>query len=127
MRLKSSFPRARANPCFFGDLPYRIAQYLQGRRTDFLDRLDFPPSSPLRKAIWRMTRTIPYSETRSYSWVAAQAGSPLAGRAVGQAMAANPWPIVVPCHRVIGSDGTLRGFAGGLDMKLRLLELEAGY
>jgi methylated-DNA-[protein]-cysteine S-methyltransferase len=69
-------------------------------------------------------RSIPHGEVRSYGWVARQIGKPKAARAVGQALAANPMPLVVPCHRVIGSDGSLTGFTGGLKMKKRLLELE---
>jgi O-6-methylguanine DNA methyltransferase len=70
------------------------------------------------------TREIPYGQTRSYGWLAARAGKPQAARAVGQAMAANPWPIIVPCHRVVSSNGHLGGYGGGLGMKERLLRLE---
>ncbi len=116
---------AESDVFFFGDLPYRVQQYFEGWRVAFPDRLAFPKCSAFRAAVWRFTQTIPYGETRSYRWLAAQAGNPLACRAVGQAMAENPWPIVVPCHRVIGSAGDLRGVGGGLEMKRRLLELEA--
>jgi O-6-methylguanine DNA methyltransferase len=74
--------------------------------------------------VWQATRIIPCGETRSYGWVAELIWKPKATRAVGQALAANPMPIVVPCHRVIGSDGSLTGFTGGLKMKRRLLEIE---
>ncbi len=67
---------------------------------------------------------MPYGETRSYKWLAGEAGSPRAYRAVGQAMAKNPFPLVVPCHRVVASDGSLGGFSGGLDLKKALLDLE---
>ncbi len=77
-----------------------------------------------QKAVWRATAGIPYGETRSYAWVAKRIGNPRAVRAVGQALGANPVPIIIPCHRVIGSSGKLCGFAGGLALKQRLLELE---
>ncbi|GAI87660.1 unnamed protein product, partial [marine sediment metagenome] len=74
---------------------------------------------------WEETRLIPYGETRSYAWVAKQVGKPKAARAVGQAMGSNPLPIIIPCHRVITSNGKLGGFGGGLEMKRQLLSLEA--
>jgi len=74
--------------------------------------------------VWRMVRNIPCGETRSYGWVAKQLGLPRAARAVGQALARNPVPIVIPCHRVIGSDGNLGGFGGGVKIKKFLLHLE---
>ncbi len=77
-----------------------------------------------QKAVWRATAGISYGETRSYAWVAKKIGNPRAVRAVGQALGANPVPIIIPCHRVIGSSGKLCGFADGLGMKKMLLELE---
>ena len=71
-----------------------------------------------------MVRTIPYGETRSYGWVASHLGLPKAARAVGQALGRNPLPIIIPCHRVISSDGGLGGFGGGLGLKESLLRLE---
>ena len=69
-------------------------------------------------------RSIPYGQTRSYGWLAARAGSPAAARAAGQAMARNPIPLLIPCHRVLGAEGALTGFGGGLRTKRALLELE---
>ena len=87
--------------------------------------LDFAGAPPFHAAAWTACRQIPPGETRSYRWLAAAAGSPQASRAAGQAMARNPWPLVVPCHRVIGSAGKLHGYgAGGLTVKARLLEME---
>jgi len=83
--------------------------------------------TPFQKKVWQALRTIPYGETRSYSEIAAQIGAPKAVRAVGAANGRNPIPIVVPCHRVIGSNGSLVGFGGGLPWKRLLLELEAKY
>jgi O-6-methylguanine DNA methyltransferase len=80
---------------------------------------------PFFGAAWQACRRIPPGETRSYAWLAAAAGRPRAVRAAGQAMARNPWALIIPCHRVIGSDGGLHGYgAGGLKVKARLLEME---
>jgi len=98
--------------------------YFSGKPLDFYGCLDFDGATTFRRAVWEATRTIPYGETRSYAWVAAQIGKPKAARAVGQALGENPLPIIVPCHRVLASDGSLCGFGGGLEMKKRLLELE---
>ena len=87
--------------------------------------LDLAHCPPFFGAAWEACRRIPPGETRSYQWLAEAAGRPLAARAAGQAMAKNPWALVIPCHRVIGSDGGLHGYgAGGLGVKARLLEME---
>lgn len=89
--------------------------------------LDLEGAPPFHRAAWEACRGIPLGETRSYAWLAAAAGSPGAYRAAGQAMARNRVPLVVPCHRVIGSNGGLHGYgAGGLVVKERLLRAEAG-
>jgi methylated-DNA-[protein]-cysteine S-methyltransferase len=74
--------------------------------------------------VWEKARLIPYGETRSYMWLARQIGKPQAARAVGQALGRNPLPVIVPCHRVIASDGSPGGFTGGLHRKKMLLKLE---
>ena len=92
-----------------------------------LRRFDLPPDmqgSPFQLRVWRELGRIRYGETRSYSQIAAAIGAPRAVRAVGAANGANPIPIVVPCHRVIGASGKLVGYGGGLPLKKRLLELE---
>ena len=109
----------------FGDLTDRLKRYLDGEPVDFLDKLDLAGTTTFQQDVWRITRAIPYGETRSYAWVAGQLGLPNAARAVGQALGRNPLPIVTPCHRVIGSDGGLVGFGGGVEMKKCLLRLEA--
>ena len=87
--------------------------------------LDLGPAPPFYGAAWAACRTIPPGETRSYQWLAQAAGNPRASRAAGQAMARNPIPLAIPCHRVIGSGGGLHGYgAGGLEVKARLLEME---
>ncbi|HEY0513475.1 MAG TPA: MGMT family protein, partial [Thermoanaerobaculia bacterium] len=80
--------------------------------------------TPFERSVWDELRRIPFGETRSYGEIAQAIGRPGAARAVGRANGANPIPIVVPCHRVIGSDGSLTGFGGGLEAKSRLLEIE---
>lgn len=89
--------------------------------------LDMGDLSPFLRIALEICRTIPMGETRSYAWIANRVGSPFAYRSIGQAMAKNPLPIVVPCHRVIGSDGRLVGYTGGLDLKVSLLNLERSF
>jgi methylated-DNA-[protein]-cysteine S-methyltransferase len=87
--------------------------------------LDLSSAPPFFAAAWEACRSIPAGETRSYAWLAAEAGRPNAARAAGQAMAKNPLALVIPCHRVIGSNGDLHGYgAGGLGVKARLLQME---
>lgn len=80
--------------------------------------------SPFEKKVLRVTLKIPLGQTRSYAWVAKAAGNPKAVRAVGQALKKNPFPFLIPCHRVVRSDGCLGGYAGGVKMKKTLLEIE---
>jgi len=104
----------------------KLRRYFLGEVVDFhAEVLDVRKAADFHVHVWEIVRTIPYGQVRSYSWVAAHVGSPRSTRAVGRAMATNPFPIVVPCHRVVGQDGHLVGFAAGLDMKRRLLDLEA--
>ena len=88
-------------------------------------RIDLANASPFFIAAWEACSSIPPGETRSYQWLAEAAGSPRASRAAGQAMARNPLPLIIPCHRVVGSNGGLHGYGGGgVGVKARLLELE---
>ena len=119
------YPGAIADPTSFGDLPQRLKSYVEGERVSFDDKLDLADTSLFRRAVWEATRAIPYGQTRSYGEVARWIGKPRASRAVGQALSKNPLPIVVPCHRVIGKDGDLTGFEGGLELKKSLLQIEA--
>ena len=123
--LARDLPGVMPDPSPFGDLPHRLRRYLGGEPISFGDKLDLAAATPFTRAVWQATRLIPYGQTQSYTWVAQQIGRPLARRAVGQALARNPFPIVVPCHRVVGKDGSLKGFRGGLEMKKRLLNVEA--
>jgi O-6-methylguanine DNA methyltransferase len=86
-----------------------------------------PASTPFRTQVYHAVRAIPHGETRTYREVAESVGRPAAARAVGAAMADNPVAPLIPCHRVVGSDGGLRGYAGGIDMKQRLIDMEAGH
>jgi len=111
----------------FGDLAQRLQRYFDGEQVLFPDRLALSGATAFQRAVWSMARAIPYGETRSYAWVAGSIGRPHAVRAVGGALARNSIPIIVPCHRVIASDGGLGGFSGGLELKRRLLELESAH
>jgi methylated-DNA-[protein]-cysteine S-methyltransferase len=109
----------------FEDARVQLAEYFAGRRR----RFDLPlamTGTPFQRRVWRALRDIPYGQTTSYGELARRIGrSPAASRAVGMANGRNPLAVVVPCHRVIGADGTLTGFGGGLERKRLLLELEA--
>ena len=113
------------SPHLFDDLMERLRIYFSGHRTTFPDKLDLSRATHFQREVWEITRLIPYGETRSYAWVAEQIKKPRAMRAVGQALSKNPLPIIVPCHRVVASDGKLGGFSGGVEMKRYLLSLEA--
>jgi methylated-DNA-[protein]-cysteine S-methyltransferase len=117
--------RATWSPPSFEDLMEQLRIYFGGHRATFPDELDLSQATPFQREVWEVTRLIPYGETRSYTWVAEQIGKPGALRAVGQALARNPLPIIIPCHRVVASDGKLGGYTGGIEMKKYLLSLEA--
>jgi methylated-DNA-[protein]-cysteine S-methyltransferase len=123
--LGESLSRASWSPARFEDIARRLKAYFSGHRVAFADELDLSSATPFQREVWRVTRLIPYAETRSYMWVAGQIGQPRAARAVGQALARNPLPIIIPCHRVVASNGKLGGFSYGLEMKKRILKLEA--
>jgi methylated-DNA-[protein]-cysteine S-methyltransferase len=101
----------------------QLGEYFRGARTRFDLPLDFA-GTDFQKQVWAALLTIPFGETRTYAQIAAHIGNVKAVRAVGAANGRNPISIVAPCHRVIGSDGSLTGFAGGLDIKEKLLALE---
>lgn len=101
----------------------QLDQYLLGQRREFHLPLA-PRGTDFQQRVWAALRQIPYGETRSYKEVAAMAGCPLGCRAVGMANNRNPIAIIVPCHRVIGADGAMVGYGGGMPIKVRLLELE---
>jgi methylated-DNA-[protein]-cysteine S-methyltransferase len=116
--------RATLSPHRYQSLMERLTAYYAGRKVDFPDRLDLSAATPFQREVWAATRLIPHGETRSYAWVAEQIGKPGAVRAVGQALGRNPLSVIIPCHRVLASNGGLGGFSGGLEMKRYLLWLE---
>ena len=103
-----------------------LDQYFAGRRRSFDVDVDLRPLTPFQRRVLTATARVPYGELTTYLEVARRAGNAHASRAAGQAVGANPIPIVVPCHRVVASDGTLGGYSGGLGAKRRLLALERG-
>jgi methylated-DNA-[protein]-cysteine S-methyltransferase len=102
----------------------KLGRYFAGEAVVFDEPLDPSIGTGFQRQVWAVTRAIPRGQTCSYGVIAREVGSPAAARAVGQAMARNPWPIVVPCHRVVGSDGRLTGFGGGVEMKRQMLAME---
>ncbi|MDP3070439.1 MAG: methylated-DNA--[protein]-cysteine S-methyltransferase [Opitutaceae bacterium] len=105
------------------DARRELTEYFTGKRRQFTVPLA-SSGTPFQQSVWAALRAIPPGETRTYGELAAAIGKPDAARAVGRANATNPICVIIPCHRVIGSDGTLTGFAFGEDIKQRLLELE---
>ncbi len=101
-----------------------LMEYFRGKEVSFDFPLDLRFGSPFQRKVWNTLREIPYGERRSYKWVAERVGNPGAARAVGMANNKNPLPPVIPCHRVIGSDGSLTGYASGLHVKRALLSME---
>lgn len=101
-----------------------LTEYCRGERTAFTLACA-AVGTPWQQSVWRAVRDIPFGATRTYGEVAAGLGRPGAARAMGRANATNPLPIVIPCHRVLGANGSLTGYAGGLHIKRRLLEHEA--
>lgn len=101
----------------------QLQEYFEGKRREFTLPLA-PKGTPFQQKVWAALQTIPYGQTRSYKEVAIAVGNEKACRAVGMANNRNPLPIFIPCHRVVGANGKLVGYAGGLDVKTHLLELE---
>lgn len=105
----------------------QVIRYLAGEQQAFSVTPDLRGHTAFALSVWAITSRIGYGETRSYRWIAQQVGG---GRgiyqAVGAALGSNPVPLIIPCHRVVGADGSLHGYAGGLELKRRLLALEAG-
>jgi len=113
----------RYDHVFFTPVISQLDAYFKGRRFKF----DVPMAltgTDFQKKVWKELAKVPYGETISYGELAERIGNPRAGRAVGMASGKNPVPIIIPCHRVIGKNGTLTGFGGGLDVKQALLDLE---
>jgi methylated-DNA-[protein]-cysteine S-methyltransferase len=109
----------------FGTVRSQLRQYFSGRRQAFELKLELT-GSPFELTVWNALQQIPYGTTTSYGALAQQIGHPSAARAVGLANGRNPVAVIIPCHRVIGADGSLTGFGGGLERKRFLLDLETG-
>ena len=103
----------------------QLEQYFAGERTDFDLDVELA-GTPFERRVWEEVRAIPYGQTATYAEIARRIGRPGACRAVGRANGRNPVAVIVPCHRVVGSDGSLTGYAGGIEMKRALLDLEQG-
>ena len=112
-------------PELFREAATQLGAYFRGERKDFDLELN-PRGTVFQKKVWALLCEIPRGQTITYGELAARAGNPKASRAVGAANGKNPLPIVIPCHRVIGSGGKLTGYAGGLKAKKTLLEIEGG-
>jgi methylated-DNA-[protein]-cysteine S-methyltransferase len=102
----------------------QLAAYFSARAARFSLPLDVSVGTPFQQSVWERLRAIPYGVTQSYGEIARYLGQPAASRAVGAAVGRNPLSIIVPCHRVVGSNGALTGYAGGLERKIALLQLE---
>jgi methylated-DNA-[protein]-cysteine S-methyltransferase len=118
---------SRENDNLFTNLVGRFRAYFSGEKVVFLDKLDLSAATAFQRDVWKATRQIPYGKTRSYGWLARRIGRPKAARAVGQALGNNPFPVIVPCPRVLAGDGGLGGFSGGIEVKKYLLRLEGMY
>ncbi len=125
-RIRRDFPQAVESPRLMGRLVEALQRYFAGRPVRFDVPLDTRGASTFELAVWRACRRIEYGQVATYKQLAERVGRPGGARAIGMAMRRNRWPIVVPCHRVIRSDGRPGGYSGpgGEDFKLRLLKME---
>ncbi len=123
-RLTKRIGTARLTACNMDNLWRQLAGYMMGKLRKFDLELDFSLASPFQKRVLFELRRVPYGETITYGDLASRIGRPNAARAIGRALHKNPLPVIVPCHRVVGADGTLTGYAGGLPRKKQLLNLE---
>lgn len=101
-----------------------LTDYFGGKDTGFSQTVQFLTGTEFEKKVWNCLKEIPFGETRTYRWVAEKAGNPAATRAAGKALSKNPVPIVLPCHRVIETDGSIGGYSSGINIKRRLLDME---
>ena len=122
--LQREFPDGVIRRAVPEEIERELCAYAEGRCRSFSAPLDLALLRPFQRAVLIAIGKIPFGETRSYGWVAREIGQPKAARAVGQALHTNPIPIIIPCHRVVASNGGLGGYGGGLQMKVKLLQLE---
>ena len=122
-----SFKKPRG-PCRKATAPYWITkelmEYFEKGLDRFSQKIGFLKGTDFEKKVWQILHEIPYGDTRTYKWLAEKIGNPHATRAVGRALSRNPLPIILPCHRIIESDGSIGGYSSGVDIKRRLLEIE---
>jgi methylated-DNA-[protein]-cysteine S-methyltransferase len=125
-RITSEFPESTENPGLWERSQKQFIEYFSGKRTWFDLPLDLSAATPFQKKVYALLSRVPFGEVCTYRWLAQKIGNPKALRAVGLANAKNRWPLLIPCHRVVGSNGFLTGFSapGGLDLKALLLRLE---
>lgn len=120
-RRQSDHSNSRPHSCMLTD---EFDAYFKEGLKQFNQKVKFITGTDFQHKVWLVLKDIPYGETRSYKWVAEKVGSPKAVRAVGQALKKNPLPIILPCHRVIASDGSIGGYSCGIDVKKWLLRHE---
>jgi len=128
-RMCTEFPTVQLKDGCFSDAAQELLKFFSGAVPLFTCRLDYGRATDFQKKVWQAARAIEYGQVRTYGWLAAKIGNPRAMRAVGAALGHNPFPIIIPCHRVIRSDGGLGGFsaAEGIALKKKLLELEGAH
>jgi methylated-DNA-[protein]-cysteine S-methyltransferase len=117
-------PRILEAPARLDDVRRELEEYFAGRRTAFEVPIDWALTSDFGRRILQATALVPFGKTATYGEMAAAAGNPKASRAAGRALGANPIPIVVPCHRIVGANGSLTGYTGGMERKVALLRVE---
>jgi methylated-DNA-[protein]-cysteine S-methyltransferase len=108
----------------FSSLKKQLKSYFAGKKVKFREPLDLTGGTPFQRRVWKAMFKIPSGQTKSYGWLAGQAGGKNKARSVGAACGANPVPIIIPCHRVIRENGGLGGYGGGLSVKRKLLQIE---
>lgn len=124
LRERGNGPWQQGDSLRLASIRSQLLDYLAGNREAFDVPLDLSYGTSFQRQVWRTLLRVPYGKLRSYQWIAARVGGPRHARAVGNAVGANPLPIVVPCHRIVAHDASLGGFSGGLSMKRKLLSLE---
>ncbi len=124
LKFQANAPQQRGKSVRLDVARRQLLDYLAGKRHTFDVPLDLSQGTAFQRQVWRMLLRVPYGKLRSYQWVAARVGGRQYARAVGNAVGANPLPIVIPCHRIVAQDASLGGFSGGLSMKRKLLSLE---
>jgi methylated-DNA-[protein]-cysteine S-methyltransferase len=125
-RITREFPESREGSPVLEEVKKEILEYFDGKRKKFELSLDLSCATPFQQKVYQTLLAIPFGQVHTYRWLAEKIGNPKGLRAVGNANGKNRWPLVVPCHRIVGSDGRLTGFSatGGLELKADLLRLE---